>query len=136
MGDKRFNIKSDREIDMDLDMELEEMIRATVKTEDVPTTELNQKLKAALYQKEAVLHKHPAMRRISLWYLPMILNLVTFSLLAVLALLVIENRHLSYLAVGSCLYFGVAGILLTVVGVKRANIKDMAICIEKRGALI
>ncbi len=55
---------------------------------------------------------------------------------AVLALLVIENRYLSYLAVGSCLYFGVAGILLTIVGVKGANIKDIAICIEKRGALI
>lgn len=132
MGDKRFDRKSDWETDR----ELEEMIRATVKTKDVPTLELNHKLKAALYQKEAVLRGHPAVRQISLWYLPMIWNLVMFSLLAVLALLVIENRYLSYLAVGSCLYFGVAGILLTVVGVKRANIKDMAICIEKRGALI
>ena len=79
---------------------------------------------------------HPAVRQVSLWYLPMILNLITFSLLAVLALLVIENRYLSYLAVGSCLYIGVAGILLTIVGVKRANIKDITICVEKRGALI
>lgn len=112
------------------------MIRACVRTADVPDTELNRKLKAALYQKEAVLRGHSAVRRISLWYLPMIWNLIIFSLLAVLALLVIENIYLSFLAVGSCLYFGMAGILLTVVGVKRANIKDMAICIKKRGALI
>lgn len=124
MGDKR------------LDLELEEMIRTCVKTEDVPNPELNRKLKAALYQREAVLRGHPAVRQVSLWYLPMILNLITFSLLAVLALLVIENKYLSYLAVGSCLYIGVAGILLTIVGVKRANIKDITICIEKRGALI
>lgn len=124
MGDKR------------LDMELEEMIRTCVKAEDVPNPELNRKLKAALYQREAVLRGHPAVRQVSLWYLPMILNLITFSLLAILALLVIENRYLSYLAVGICLYIGVAGILLTIVGVKRANIKDITICIEKRGALI
>ncbi len=124
MGDKR------------LDLELEEMIRTCVKTEDVPNPELNRKLKATLYQREAVLRGHPAVRQVSLWYLPMILNLITFSLLAVLALLVIENKYLSYLAVGICLYIGVAGILLTIVGVKRANIKDITICVEKRGALI
>lgn len=136
MENKCFDRKSDRETDRKLDRELEEMIRYCVKTEDVPTPELNRKLKAALYQKEAVLHKQPAVYRISLWYLPMILNLVMFSLLAVLALLAIENIYLSFLAVGSCFYFGVAGILLTIVGVKRANIKDIVICIKKRGALI
>lgn len=132
MGDKRLDMEFDRETDR----ELEEMIRTCVQTEDVPNPELNRKLKAVLYQREAVLREHPAMRRISLWYLPMILNLVTFFLLAVLALLVIENKYLSYLTVGSCLYIGAAGVLLTVVGVKRANIKDITICIEKRGALI
>lgn len=135
MGDKRFDRKSDRELDME-DMELEEMIRACVKTADVPDVKLNRKLKAALYQKEAVLCKQPVVRQVSLWYLPMIWNLVMFSLLAVVALLVIENIYLAYFAVGSCLYAGAAGVLLTFVGVKRANIKDIAICIEKRGALI
>lgn len=41
-------------------MEIEEMIRASMKMTDVPAPELNRKLKAAVYQQEAVLH--PARR--------------------------------------------------------------------------
>lgn len=119
------------------DMEIEEVIRASMKLTDVPPPELNNKLKADLHQQEFVLQKQPAMRKVSLWYLPMILNLVTFSLLALLALIMIDNAYLSYFAVGMCLYVGAAGILLTIVGVKRTNIKeDMAIRIEKRGVLV
>ena len=77
------------------------------------------------------------MHILSLWYLPMVLNLIMFLLLALFALMMIENIYLSYFAAGVCLYVGVAGILLTVVGVKRANIKeDITICIEKRGVLV
>ena len=104
---------------------------------DVPAPELNQKLKAALYQQEAALQKQPAVRKVSLWYLPMVLNLIMFSLLAGCALIVIENIYLSYFAVGGCIYAGVAGIVLTIAGVKRANIKeDITIRIEKRGVLV
>ena len=118
-------------------MEIEEVIRASMKMTDVPAPELNNKLKAALYQQEAVLRKQPAVHILSLWYLPMVLNLIMFLLLALFALMMIENIYLSYFAAGVCLYVGVAGILLTVVGVKRANIKeDITICIEKRGVLV
>ena len=116
------------------DMKMEEAIRASMKMTEVPDPELNSKLKTALYRQEAVLGKQPAMHKISLWYLPMVLNLLTFSLLALAALLMIENIYLSYFAAGVCLYIGMAGILLTAAGVKRANIKeDNMICIEKRG---
>ncbi len=116
--------------------EIEEVIRASMKMTDVPAPELNKELKAALYQQEAVLRKQPVMHKLSLWYLPMILNLVTFSLLSLFALIMIENMYLSYFAAGICFYVGVAGILLTVVGVKRANIKEeITIYIEKRGVL-
>ncbi len=68
--------------------------------------------------------------------MPMLLNLVTFVLLAVLALTVIENAYLSYFAAGICFYIALAGILITIVGVKRTNIKeDITIRIEKRGVL-
>ncbi|MCX4315642.1 MAG: hypothetical protein OSJ52_03240 [Lachnospiraceae bacterium] len=118
-------------------MEIEEVIRASMKMTDVPAPELNNKLKAALYQQEAALRKQPAVHILSLWYLPMVLNLIMFLLLALFALMMIENIYLSYFAAGVCLYVGVAGILLTVVGVKRANIKeDITICIEKRGVLV
>ncbi len=114
----------------------EEIIRASIKITDTPDPELNNKLKAALYQQEAVLQKQPATHTLSLWFLPMVLNLVIFSLLAVLAFTIIENVYLAYFAAGICLYASIAGILLTIVGVKRANIKeDITIRIEKRGIL-
>lgn len=117
-------------------MEIEEMIRASMKMTDMPAPELNNKLKAELYRQEAVLRKQPATHKLSLWYLPMVLNLITFSLLAVLALTMIENVYLSYFAAGICVYISMAGILLTLVGVKRTGIKeDITILIEKRGVL-
>ena len=116
------------------DMEMEEVIRASLKITDVPAPELNRKLKAALYQQEDALRKQPAAHKLSLWYLPMVFNLITFSLLALFALIVIENAYLSYLIAGICFYIDAAGILLTIVGVKRANIKkEITIYIEKRG---
>ncbi len=114
--------------------EIEEAIRASMNMTDVPAPELNHVLKAALYQQEAVLRKQPATYQLSFWYLPMILNLITFTLLALLALIVIENSYLSYFAAGICFYADAAGILLTIAGVKRANIKEeITIRIEKRG---
>ncbi len=118
------------------DIEIEEVIKASMKITDVPDPELNNKLKAALYQQEAVLQKQPDAHTLSLWYLPMILNLITFTLLALFARIMIENVYLSYFAAGICFYIGVVGILFTIVGVKRANIKeDITIRIEKRGVL-
>ena len=102
----------------------------------VPAPQLKQKINATLYQQEAVLRKQPAAHTLSLWYLPMILNLIIFSLLALGALILIQNVYLSYFAAGICLYVGVAGIVLTIVGAKRTNIKeDITIRIEKRGVL-
>lgn len=118
------------------DENIDEIIRTSVKLTDEPAPELNNKLKAALYQQEAAMRKHPAARTVSFWYLPMILNLATFTMLAVAALLVIGNSYLAYFAAGSCLYMGLAGVLLTIIGVKRTNLKEtIAIRVEKRGEL-
>lgn len=118
------------------DLEIEEAIWASMKMTDIPDPELNQKIKAALYRQEAVLRKQSATHSLSLWYLPMILNLITFSLLALLAMMTIENVYLSYFSAGICFYAGLTGIVLTIVGVKRANIKeDITIRIEKRGVM-
>ena len=99
--------------------EIEEVIRASMKLTDAPSPELNHKLKAALYQQEAILQKQPATHKLSLWYLPMVLNLITFSLLALFALIMIENIYLSYFAAGICFYIGAAGILLTIRYIRR-----------------
>lgn len=116
--------------------EIDEIIRASMKLADEPAPELNNKLKATLCQKEAVMRKQPVTRSFSLWYLPMVFNLITFIMLAVVALMVINNTYLAYFAAGICSYIALAGVLLTIIGVKRTNMKEnITICIEKRGAL-
>lgn len=116
--------------------EIDEIIRASLELPDEPDPELNNKLKAVLYQEEVAMRKRPALRVLSLWYIPMILNLVTFIMLAIISLMLISNTYLAYFAAGICLYIGLTGILLTVLGVKRTNIKkDIVVRVEKRGAL-
>lgn len=118
------------------DNELDELIRVSMKVTDQPTTELNNNLKASLYKRESVLRKAASTKVISLWYVPMILNLVIFLLFGILALLLIANPYLSLLAAAVCGYAGMAGVVITVVGVKRANIKEnISIHIERRGAV-
>ncbi|MCI8494800.1 MAG: hypothetical protein HFI74_03860 [Lachnospiraceae bacterium] len=117
-------------------MELEEIIRTSMKMTDVPAPELNDKLKVALYQQEVALQKQPDTHKLSLWYLPMVLNLITCSLLGLVALIMIENIYLSYFAAGICFYVGLVGVLLTIVGVKRANLKEeITVHIQKRGVM-
>ncbi len=116
------------------DKELNELIRASMELKDTPSPELNQRLKASLYRREAALSKTPPVHAIPLWFVPMILNVVIFSLLAVLALLVIANPYLAKLAAGICIYLGIAGILITAVGVKRTDMKEaITIYVQKRG---
>lgn len=124
MKDKRF------------DTELDEIIRDSLIITDEPSPELNNTLKAALYQREAAMKKASAMRSLSLWYAPMILNFVVFFMLAIAALVGIGNAYLSYAAAGFCFYIGLAGVLLTIVGAKRTNMKeDIIIRVRKRGVL-
>lgn len=116
--------------------ELDELIRASMELKDTPSTELNQQLKVNLYQRESAIRHNAAIRSIPLWFVPMILNFIIFSLFAVFALLVIANPYLAKLTAGICAYIGAAGIVLTVVGIKRTNIKEsLTIRIPKRGAL-
>lgn len=115
---------------------LDELIRTSMETEDKPSSGLNILLKAELYQKEAAMTGKQT-RSISLWFVPMILNFILFSLFAIFALFVISNPYIAKLMAGVCLYMGAAGILITLLGVKRANFKeDVTIHIRKRGALV
>lgn len=120
----------------DYDNELSELIRTSMKLKDTPSPELNEHLKVSLYQREATLRQAASIHSISLWFVPMILNFVTFWLFAILALLVIANPYLAKLVAGICIYIGIAGILITAVGVKRTNMKEaITIRVQKRGSL-
>lgn len=118
------------------DAQTEAAIRAAMKLTDKPGPELNQKLKTALYQQEAAMQNQPAMHTLSVWYLPMILNLAVFLMLSAASLMVINSIYLSYFAAGICLYIGLAGVLLTIAGVRRAGLKkEITIRVKKRGVL-
>lgn len=120
-----------------LDTEVDELIWASMKLTDEPAPELNNKLKATLYKQETTMRKLPATRSLHLWYLPMVLNLATFLMLAVAALMVIGNPYLARFAAGICFYIGGVGVVITMVGVKRTNIKEnITIRVQKRGVLV
>lgn len=118
------------------DNELNKLIRESMELKDTPSQELNQYLKTGLYQREAAIRKAADIHSIPLWFVPMILNFIIFSLFAVLALLIITNPYLASLAAGICVYIGIAGILITAVGVKRSNMKEaISVRVQKRGVI-
>ena len=122
--------------DNNFDTELDKIIRASMELKDEPAPELDKKLKAAVCRGEAALKKQSSTRDIPLWYLPMILNLVTFSMLGLAAFMLISNMYLSCIAAGICLYMALAGVVLTIAGIRKTNMKEaVTIRIEKRGAL-
>lgn len=66
----------------------------------------------------------------------MLLNLITFIMLAGVALIVISNTYLSYFVAWYLFLYWDGWRLLTIVGVKRTNMKeDITIRVEKRGVL-
>lgn len=121
---------------MKKDDKLDELIRASIKTKDVPSPKLNNDLKIKLYHKEAQIRQGTLIRDIPIWYVPMVLNVLIFSLLAILAFIMITNQYLAIFTVGICVYFSITGVVITLVGLKRTNIKDeLTLHVKKRGAL-
>lgn len=115
--------------------ELDALLRAALAETAAPDPALDRRLKTALYQREAALRCRPATRALPLWYLPMAVNLAFALLLAAAALLVIPEAGLALLAAGGCLYLGLAGVLLTLLGLKRTRMKeDLTLRMEKGSA--
>ena len=104
--------------------ELDRLIRKSISRQDIPSPVLNNSLKVELYSREAAMRKTSPAKKLSLWYLPMTVNLIIFLLLGAAAFVTISNPWLAFLAAGICGYIALAGILLTVIGIRRTNIKD------------
>ena len=104
--------------------ELDRLIRKSISRQDIPSPVLNNSLKVELYSREAAMRKTSPAKKLSLWYLPMTVNLIIFLLLGVTAFVTISNPWLAFLAAGICGYIALSGILLTVLGIRRANIKE------------
>lgn len=118
--------------------EFDALIRESAKSGQIsgPPPRLTNALKAELYARENAARRGIPVRTISLWYLPMVINCIIFGLLGILSFLLISDLLLLTLAVLGCAYAAAAGIVLTVIGMKRTNMREeCAIHIEKRGAL-
>ena len=121
----------------DFDTEFDKLLRAAVQTEDEPPVQLNNALKTELYERERLLRNRQTGRSVSVWYVPMLLNLIVFAMLGAAAALLSINPYVTALAVGACVYMGVAGVIITVIGLKRANLReDIAINVQKGGIRI
>lgn len=119
----------------DFNTDFDELIRTAMQTEDQPPVQLNNTLKADLYERERLLRKTRTGKPISLWYLPMVLNLILFGLLGAAAVLLTDNLVLAVLEAAGCVYMGLAGVVITAVGMRRTDLKeDTTIRIEKGGA--
>ena len=116
----------------DFNTEFDGLIREALKTEDKPDVRLNNGLKAELYERERFQRQSAEGKGISLWYLPMVLNLIIFILLGAALVLLINNLYLAVLAASACAYMGIAGVVITLVGIKRTDLReDISVCIKK-----
>ena len=121
----------------DFDTRFDELLRAAVRTEAEPPVQLNNALKTELYERERLLRNRQTGRSVSVWYVPMLLNLIVFAMLGAAAALLSINPYVTALAVGACVYMGVAGVIITVIGLKRANLRgNIAINLQKGGVRI
>lgn len=103
---------------------LDELIKSSLKTEDVPGLELNNLLKVQIQDTEAKLLKKGRQRQISLWYVPMILNFLMFSLTAVMAQIFIPYPQIGKVITYLSVYLIFIGVFLTVMGVWRADLRN------------
>ena len=117
----------------DFDTKFDELILEALKTRDKPAVRLNNELKAEIYERERFRRQGTAGRSISLWYLPMILNLIIFLMLGAVLILLINNVYLAVLGALGCAYMGLAGVVITLAGIKRTDLREnISIFINKK----
>ena len=117
----------------DFDTKFDELILEALKTRDKPAVRLNNELKAEIYERERFRRQGTAGRSISLWYLPMILNLIIFLMLGAVLILLINILYLAVLGALVCAYMGLAGVVITLAGIKRTDLREnISIFVNKK----
>lgn len=88
-----------------------------------PAPELNAQLKARLWQKEEVLQTQICKKEISLWWVPMVANLILCGVPALIFSLPIMPlwAHLCAIALA---WLAIGGIVLTFIELKLCNLKE------------
>lgn len=102
---------------------LDDLIKQVSQTDDQPGAQLNNLLKVRVHQKEALLRADENKRKISIWYLPMLLNSLAFITLDLILHVFVRNGIVLQIINGACIYLIIAGIILTIVGIKFSNLK-------------
>lgn len=118
------------------DKQLDELINQSMQIKDAPSAELNHNLKEKLYQQEKILKQNTSTYTISLWYFPMVLNFILFGLLSVCTFLFITNLYIAIFVSIICANISLAGIVISLVGIKRTKMKEnMSVHVQNRGVI-
>lgn len=88
-----------------------------------PAPELDAALKAALWQRQEQLDAAPAVRPVSLWWLPMVANFIVCGVPAVIFALPMMPlwAHLASFALG---WLAVGGVVLTLISLHMADLRQ------------
>lgn len=116
--------------------QLDTLIKQSLEIKETPSQKLNLQLKKELYKQKQVKKniKETTERTVSFWFLPMILNFILFSLAAAFFFATVSNPCLLTFFILICIHASMAGILLTIIGLKRTPLKqEMSIRFKKRG---
>lgn len=116
--------------------QLDILIKQSLEIKETPSQKLNLQLKKELYKQKQVQKniKETTERAVSFWFLPMILNFILFSLAAAFFFTTVSNPYLLTFFILICIHASMAGILLTIIGLKRTPLKqEMSIRFKKRG---
>lgn len=105
------------------DREFDGALCAALQGNEAPAPELDAVLKAKLYQRQEQLEGEGRQRRVRLWWLPMVANLIVCGVPAAIFALPIMPlaAHLAAFALG---WLALGGVVLTVVGLKCSDLKE------------
>lgn len=113
---------------------LEDALRAALARPEQKPPELDGLVSARLYQRQAALERRAHVRRVSVWYVPMLLNLLACGVLALAVNL--AGLGLAGVVAQFCLgWWAVCGVALSVLGVRLGHLKELlTFYLPRRGA--
>lgn len=110
----------------DKERKLEQLLRQSLKTQQIPPRRLQEQVQHAIRGQV----EEP--KKFSLWFLPMLLNSAFFLAVCTGIWVFLPYTALSRILMALCLYFVAAGIVLTVAGLKFADLKEKTAIERKR----
>lgn len=104
---------------------LDRDLKEAMKIEEKPSVQLNNILKAEIQHKEQYLMNEQRGKKISVWYLPMLLSSILFLLIGILVYILIPHRFIVVLVCLGCFAGAVSGIVFTLLACKFFNLREI-----------